>query len=331
MLKEVDLLKIKITMAPIHSERMLPNSIISNMGVEFIINDPSQRKCDAWFILDDYGPENDTVAICPSENIFFFMGEAEQIKIYNRKFIQQFHNIITSQKYDYGVKNVIKDYFATWFVGLKFGKNGLKQEYDFNYEDFLSMNHVEKTKLISVVSSNKSMCEGHRQRLAFVEKLKKHFGDKLDVFGRGINDFSDKWEVLSPYKYHIAIENQQQDYYITEKLMDPYIAFCYPFYFGAPNVRDIYPHNSLVTIDIYNAERSIAIIEETINQDTYAQKIPFIKEARQRTLNEENFFVKIAKLGLGCSLDAVAKENVIRHECEFTWRGRIKRFIHWGE
>ena len=43
-----------------------------------------------------------------------------------------------------------------------------------------------------MISSNKAFTDGHRQRLKFVEALKEHFGENIDVFGRGINSFADK-------------------------------------------------------------------------------------------------------------------------------------------
>ena len=42
----------------------------------------------------------------------------------------------------------------------------------------------DKNKLVSMVSSNKTMCEGHLYRLGWVDKLK----DKLDLYGRGFNE-----------------------------------------------------------------------------------------------------------------------------------------------
>lgn len=50
----------------------------------------------------------------------------------------------------------------------------------------------KKTKLISVITSNKAFTKGHLKRIEFVEKLKAYYGDKLDVFGQGFNSFEDK-------------------------------------------------------------------------------------------------------------------------------------------
>lgn len=42
----------------------------------------------------------------------------------------------------------------------------------------------EKTKLVSMISSNKAMVPGHRKRLEFVQK----FRDQVDLYGRGFKD-----------------------------------------------------------------------------------------------------------------------------------------------
>ena len=36
----------------------------------------------------------------------------------------------------------------------------------------------------------------YQKRMEFIEKLKKHFGDKVDLFGRGIKEVADKWDAL---------------------------------------------------------------------------------------------------------------------------------------
>lgn len=306
---------------------MMPRKILENMGVDFIINDPNQRKCDAWFILDDYGINEDVVAICPPDKIFFVMGETEHIHIYNKQFVKQFHNLITCQHIDYGTVNTIFDYLPSWFIGLKFSSNGLLSGYCFDYDNLVNLEPVKKSKLISVVSSNKKMCKGHEVRLSFVEKLKDYYGSDIDFFGRGISDFSDKWDVLSPYKYHIALENNRQDYYITEKIMDPYLAFCFPIYYGALNVDKLFSKKSFAPINIYEFEQSIKIIDNILSNDIYIEKLDSIIESRMRVLNEHNIFVKMAKYAFNTQSNCLTKENVFYHESEFLLRNKIINFF----
>ena len=58
----------------------------------------------------------------------------------------------------------------------------------------------EKTKLVSMIASNKRMCEGHARRLQFVDK----FRDKLDFYGRGFNEISCKEESKTHLKRSIV-------------------------------------------------------------------------------------------------------------------------------
>ena len=72
-------------------------------------------------------------------------------------------------------------------------------------------------------------------------RLREHFGDRLDVFGRGINDFADKEEALAPYRYHISLENSSDKDYWTEKISDPLLTLTYPIYHGCENLEDYLP------------------------------------------------------------------------------------------
>ena len=99
--------------------------------------------------------------------------------------------------------------------------------------------------------------------------MQKEFGDEVDVFGRGLKDFEDKWEVIAPYKYHIAIENSSTEDYWTEKLADCFLAGSYPFYYGCPNLDDYFPQKTYTSIDINNVEETIAIIKQKIEEKQF--------------------------------------------------------------
>ena len=65
----------------------------------------------------------------------------------------------------------------------------------FSFDDFKT-HTPQKTKPVSVVASNRTDLPGHRARRDFVAKLKDALGDQVDVFGRGLNGFVDKRDVL---------------------------------------------------------------------------------------------------------------------------------------
>lgn len=262
----------------------------------FVFNNPNVKECDYWFIADTYGLFDDNEAFCPKEHVYLMMCETEAICTYENSYVKQFKNIISVQNKDYNVENTIRWYLAPWFVGFKFGENGVDMKHHKTYMELQRIEAIEKKKLISVVSSNKTMCEGHRKRLEFVERLKDEFGNQIDIFGRGINSFEDKWDVLADYKYHIAIENAAVDDYITEKFLDPVLALSYPIYYGAPNIGKYYNGNSFTSIDIYNPGQAVRIIKQILETDNfYEEHLSGLMNARRLILNDYNMFNKISE------------------------------------
>ncbi|HLW06429.1 MAG TPA: glycosyltransferase family 10, partial [Marinilabiliaceae bacterium] len=170
-----------------------------------------------------------------------------------------------------------------------------KTRYSKSYDDLKSSPLPDKTKLISVITSNKAFTQGHQDRIDFVKKLKGYYGDKLDVFGRGINGFDDKWDVLAPYKYHIALENSSSKYYWTEKISDCYLTNTFPIYYGCINITDYFPENSVETINIYEFDKAIAIIDKVIGDDCYEKCKKELLQSKELVLEDYNMFIMIAK------------------------------------
>ena len=249
---------------------------------KFVI-DENLKECDFWIVYTDYNLKAEKVK-CAPENIIFIPGECYHTSPkFNQNFLNQFGLIITVQR-ELKHKNIIYSHNANpWFVG---------KSYDELRTNLLS----DKSKLISVVSSNKAFTAGHRKRLEFVQKLKNHFGDQLDVFGRGINDFDDKWDVLADYKYTIAIENDFCEDWVTEKYFDCIYANALPFYYGCPNLEHIVNKNSFIRINIDNFEETLLIIENAIKNNEYEQRQEHIQIQKLKSLNEDQFFPWIVKI-----------------------------------
>ncbi len=122
----------------------------------------------------------------------------------------------------------------------------------------------KKSKLVSMIASNKRMCEGHLVRLEWVEKLR----GQVDLFGRGFNEIAHKEEGLCDYFFSVAIENGQYETYFTEKILDCFATGTIPIYLGAP---DIAKH--------FNKEGIIDLKENiTISGEMYYNKMAAIQE-----------------------------------------------------
>ncbi len=178
-------------------------------------------------------------------------------------------------------------------------------------------NSKHKQKKMSVIISNKVYNRDHLNRIKFVEKLKKHYQDKLDVFGIGFNAIEDKWDAIADYKYHIVLENSSYLDYWTEKLADCYLAGSFPFYYGCKNIDKYFPPNSYIPIDINDFAKTIEVIDQSIENNTYEKNIELIEESRNLVLYKYNLFELICSI---CDLKNPheKKQQIkLRHELSF--------------
>ena len=267
----------------------------------FILNDPSVTVCDYWILSGEAGSwktPTDNHARCPRENVYCLLGESAMIEVYPQDFVQQFYNIITTQ---WGRYSVPKVYFAsvpTWFAcyRLDVSSGHMMNTATRHYEWLQEHPFPTKTKLLSIISSNKAWTQGHRDRLQFVKNVMDALGDQVDFFGRGLRTFADKWDVIAPYKYHIAIENNAMPGYWTEKIADPFLANTYVFYYGAPDITAYFPENALTPIDIHDPVHAIQTIADVINAGTWERRQKELREARDLVMGKYNYWRILARI-----------------------------------
>lgn len=265
---------IKVKLTTFNNEPILAQtpSLSGKWGdFEFHFN-KNINECDYWVVFE-YLPENDST-ICPKENTLFITGEPSSIRNYNSKFLNQFAKIITTQR------RINKR-------GTNYSQPGISWRSKKNYDELFNHNEITKNKIMSIIVSNKSFTPGHKKRLDYCLKLKEYFGDKIDIFGRGINEFDDKWEVLAPYKYSIAIENSVEQDYISEKIGDCFTSLTFPIYYGCPNINKYYNSSSYELIDIDDFESSCKIIEKIINNEKhYEEHFKSLIDSKNKYINQ---------------------------------------------
>ena len=290
---------IKAALLSIHPiekcKRQLPNARTDFEGVEFFV---PVDEAEIVFVFDALSGTID----CLDSHVptVFVASEPKSVKQYKTAFLSQFSTVITSDRETPHPCRIFTQQAIPWHVGSR-STEGKFLDVLMSFEE-LENHNPHKTKLVSVVSSDNRFTAGHRARLAFVAKLKEALGDQIDVFGRSINDFGDKREVLDDYRYHIAIENCAAEDYWTEKLADPYLTQTFPIYHGCPNIADYFSEKAMRVLDIYQPERAIEIIREVISSDLAEKSKEYLLEARRQVMYEHNLFALLAK---------VAKELVV--------------------
>lgn len=267
---------------------------------------------DFWIVRNKHIRKKQKATINPG-NTILMLSEPKSVMSYPKVYCNQFGMLCSCQE---GKKHRNVRYMQAvlpWFVGIN-PKTWQVTNPNVCY-DYLKANPFpQKTKLISVITSNKAATKGHQDRIEFVKKLKQHYGDLIDVYGNGVNNFEDKWDVLAPYKYHISIENSSSKYYWTEKISDCYLAGTFPIYYGCTNIGDYFPKESYRQIDINDFEGAVKIIDSIIESELYSQQSTqnALEHAKNLVLDDYNIFNIIAKCCDELNPDAPKKKYTIR-------------------
>lgn len=111
-----------------------------------------------------------------------------------------------------------------------------------------------KTKLISMVCSDKEFVEGHRQRKAVAMNLK----GIIDTYGKfDGGEFADYEDVWGDYKFNVAMENYSDGHYFTEKITNCFACRVVPIYWGCPNIGEYFNLNGIIRVERVEAIKDI--------------------------------------------------------------------------
>lgn len=120
----------------------------------------------------------------------------------------------------------------------------------------------------------------------------------IDYYGGG--DCSPKRkDSLINYRFNIAIENEYQDNWITEKFYDSILTDTIPIYYGCKNIKEIYPEDGYIIInDINNLDeiKDLLIYVDKNSEKIYKEKIENVKKIKQKYFKENNLLKKIIEL-----------------------------------
>lgn len=102
---------------------------------------------------------------------------------------------------------------------------------------------IPKTKNISMIASNKDLCEGHinRKRIAYV------LSDRIDTFGQfNGGPYCDDATYMSGYRFNVAMENYSDGHYFTEKICNCFASRTVPIYWGCPHIGEYFDMDGII-------------------------------------------------------------------------------------
>jgi len=236
------------------------------------------------------------------------------------------YNVFTDEDINYKYKNSIKiaiytenimpdlniaDYIIAHYHIIYLDKY-------FKYSVFLWTNFKDidmKRKEVLKSPSKKKFCaavisncqEFSKFRINFINKLNEY--KKVDMAGKCENNINrtikNKIEFLSDYKFSISMENSDGDGYLSEKIVDSFLAGTIPIYYGDYLLDEFINPKSLILI---KGEKDIS------------QKIEYIKQIdndynlykailEEKPLIDDNFANRIDKKEIKSFLKHIFKQD----------------------
>lgn len=175
---------------------------------------------------------------------------------------------------------------------------------ELNYQQLVEINASNKHRLFSGLISGLDDLEGHKDRLYFL----RNYLDNLEFYdsflvqdkaNRPENDvilslntfrgvLSTVSEAYVPYKYVFQGENFYEKNYFTEKIIRSILCECLTFYSGCPNVEDFIDPRCYIKLNLKDPEESVRIIKESIENNEWEKRLPYIRKEKYRLMNDEN-------------------------------------------
>jgi hypothetical protein len=233
--------------------------------------------------------------VLPKERTVFVAAEPDVIHPYSTRFLNQFGLVLSTTAKPLGTEKWQRATCWYWFAGIDFSP-GLKSPFVKDHDWFATLDVPEKSDRISIVTSTKLHTEYHRKRMRFVNCLINRIPDHLDLYGRGFRSIGDKADALLANRYHLAIENGDGPHAWTEKLVDPWLCWAFPFYAGCDNVEEYFPADSFAYVNLDTPETEAERMISEIQNGRWQASMDAIAEARQKVLHQHNLMHLVSEL-----------------------------------
>jgi hypothetical protein len=263
-------------------------------GARFFV-DCEPEAADALVVFDvPSGPISTRV---PRRRRILFLTEPPVIKRYRRSYIAQFGVVVSPFPLNapFGVRVIRSHSALTWWLGTA-GYHGRRDE-RMDFEDLCALAPPAHSRgLLSVVTARPARAPLHYFRLALIERLRERLGSDLTIFGHGVNPIADKFDGIYGFDFHLALENNVEPHFWTEKLADAFLGWAHPLHLGAPRAADDFPLGAMTPIRAGDLERAVEDIVTRVRAGLSSEDRALIGQARGKLLYQHNIFAMIDRL-----------------------------------
>lgn len=180
-----------------------------------------------------------------------------------------------------------------------------------------------KSRIVSLMGAKHNDPKGmHVLRNNVIDTLRQD--PRVDCFGRGVNPVDSKLTALEPYAFSIAIENSQQNFYFSEKIIDCFLTDTVPIYLGCPKIERFFDARGMIT---FNSHEELPAILDSLSLEKYEEMFPYVQANRERAIqhnwhSRHGLYVRAADIirsHLTTTRPVRLRPQVVR-ACEAAWR-----------
>lgn len=294
-------------------DKLFINNNFKNKRIKMICNwCSSEELCKEWSNMCEYKNIWKDIEIThTNENIdYYVIINYPQNEYFEprKTIIFQMEPWVYDKNRDWGVKTwgdwSVPDENLYLYVGSHL-KTLNNVQWQITIPKYIPLQENRLNKLLTIVSW-KNFDIGHIKRIDFINYLEKDNFDYINIFGRKnyhnfknycgeLKDDNKENEYIN-YKYCLAVENNIENNYATEKIWEPILCECLTFYWGCPNLENYIDEKAFVRLDLNNFNESIKIIKKAINEDWWSQRIDCIRREKTKIINELGFFPNLNKI-----------------------------------
>jgi hypothetical protein len=137
---------------------------------------------------------------------------------------------------------------------------------------------------VSFIRSNKKELPGHKLRYDLENIITNDYSFELYFPQQRIES---KIPLFEDSMYHITIENSRYNNYITEKIIDCFMSYTVPIYWGCPNIGDYFDMNGVIT---FETKEELTHVLNNLTPKFYEDNINAIQHNYEVAKNNFAFF-----------------------------------------
>jgi len=150
----------------------------------------------------------------------------------------------------------------------------------------------DKQKVCSFNTSDKGWAPGHKLRQQIWAGLED--AEELNGFSivkhKSPPRTPNKNFLFETAKYHIVVENEQRNNWITEKLIDCLATRTIPIYWGASNIGEYFNTDGMI---IFNTIEELKDILDNLDEKFYDDRVDIINENFERSKEYWDFHARV--------------------------------------